>query len=209
MISVRLAPLILGLAATGIAARAAAFDPPQVTANHLYSSATTWSSGRAADGSCYWTGREPEGSLVYAWDQTCQGNADVWGYDTNADGMVDAVLWLANIPQCGGMTIRRWQWYWQGYWTESVYIAQPSPDGSGGCPLNAFVAANGTTCGAAAVPLKHRLDQQYRDFIKQSASNNPLELKQAWHRYNQAVLTFHACRFQLAPQGPPSERVPQ
>jgi hypothetical protein len=211
MSPIRLAPLILGLASAGIASSAAAFDPPQLTASHLYSSGTLLSQGRAADGSCYWSGQEPEGSRVFAWDSTCQGSPDVWGYDTNADGMLDAVIWLANLPQCGGVTIRRWQWYWQGSWSEGVYMAQPTPDGSGACALDSFVSANGATCDAALAAMKQRFDQYYQGFTEQMTNPHPqpLELKGAWHRYNQAALTLHACRLQLAPRGPPDERQPQ
>src|SRR5688572_21143191 len=124
---------------------------PGVSASRYYEPGTTWQKHQSGTSACAWSGREPDGALVYAWetDATCGRIVGAYGYDVNADGAMDLYVW-PNPPSNCGAQIHMWQWTDRGHWTEYI---------SGDCILlttgqhrfvyNYYSAANGVTCTSA------------------------------------------------------------
>src|SRR6202011_3147135 len=107
----------------------------------MYQQGTGWQRSVAADGNCVWSGHQPDGSTVYAWETGCSGTPNVWGYALTNPNQLDAVVWVAYVPACGATVARGWQWYDNGHWAEYVGIRNPNgcaadyySSASGGCP---------------------------------------------------------------------------
>ena len=197
-----------------------------ITPQQLFSAGTAWQ--RFTDNGCYWVGQEPEGSRVYAWEENCNGVVSVWGYDLDARGQLDVVLWLFSDPQCGGQVmIRAWQWFDGGSWAE--YVAVTIAFGNQGCPFtyysspsqgaagfsiqNGVLSANSLACKNQAATMRQRRDNLYRAWVTgwvdaNRVSHPPLvnsqdrlAQKKWWHQYNRANLTFNTCQ-RIAAAGP-------
>lgn len=183
-----------------VAAQAVSF----VTAAQLFEPGTPFTMHQDWGAVCVHAGREPDGALVYAWENQleCRGQAGVWGYDLDGDAMPEVHIWMLVGSDCGAQAIRAWQWSVKGQWSEYV---------TGECVYsetarqhqfvyNYFSAASGGTCQSALGFLKQRNDLEYTNFMQAlpNYNTNRLAVKTAWHRYNQANVTFHACANQLA-----------
>lgn len=163
---------------------------------NLYDQRTTFTKHNDWGSVCIWYGEEPDGTVIYAWEnqQQCGGTVGVYGYDFNRDAKVEVVIWPARDPNCGDQ-IRAWQWYVNGQTSEYV---------RGDClydqaaqryryVVNYFSAPSGVGCNLPFMDKRRR--DAYQTFInlQPTANTNRLNVKIAWHNYNQADLTYKAC----------------
>ena len=200
--------LAVALAVTGIVG---AFVTPSlaaqgdfVTPSQPHQSGTTFVKHEDWGPVCVWYGQEPDGARIYVWEgqATCTGAGTVWGYDLNGDYKLDAAAWPTRDANCGAQ-IRAWQWFVNGKPTEYVTgecIYVPA------ARMYQFVytyfgtISQATSCSAVLGFLETRRDQAYKAFLDlvPTYNANRLNVKIAWHNYNQADLTFKACSRQMA-----------
>ena len=168
--------------------------PPQ----QMFQPGTSWQRSVAADGNCFWTGREPSGSTVYAWENGCNGTPYVWGYALRNPSQLDAVVWTASVAACGGTVARAWQWFDNGAWSEYVGIRDAN-----GCAAD-YYSSPGGGCPANITGFYQRSTAKYRASLQTLTANpaNRAAQEVAWHDYNRANLTFAVCQRQLAAAGP-------
>ena len=198
-IAVSLAAFVL-LSAPPTQRQAAA--QPGVSASRYYEPGTTWQKHQSGTSACAWSGREPDGALVYAWetDATCGRIVGAYGYDVNADGAMDLYVW-PNPPSNCGAQIHIWQWTDRGHWTERV---------NGECirlatgqlhfVYNYYTVVTGATCESALTFLRQRQRDAMTAFnaAAQDYNRNRLAVKALWHAVNKANLTLQACTNALA-----------
>jgi hypothetical protein len=185
--------MMVGLAALVLPAGAEAQGPPQ----KMFDPGTAWQRAVGSDGNCVWSGREPDGATIYAWETGCNGSPNVWGYALTNPNQLDAVVWLANIPACGGTVARAWQWFDNGNWSEYVGIRNPSS-----CALDYYSSRATAGCPATITGLSQRNVQMYKNALPIMAGSDRLAQEKAWHAYNRTSLTFSVCQRQLAAAGP-------
>jgi hypothetical protein len=184
------------------AARPAAAQGPFVSAQQLFEAGTKWTT-YLKDGVCLWRGQEPSGSIVWGWEAQaqCTGVVGIYGYDHNADGMIDVATFPVKDAHCGSY-ISAWQYFVNGAWSEyvrGICVYSPS-SGMYQLSYNYFSTPQQATCASSLSALTARKYQAHNTFLalQPTINTNYLGVKIAWHNKNQAELTWLACKTQLA-----------
>jgi hypothetical protein len=187
--------------------------PPQ----QMFVPGTSWQRAQNPDGSCFFYGQQPQGSVIYAWEDSCTGKINAWGYALDYTNRLDSIVWV-NYTEACGVYSRAWQWYDEGNYAE--YVGMRNVVAS--CTMDYYSGVNklievrrpnnqpslwinpSLGCAPNLTAMSVRRDLAY-DYLKQVlmlTNPNTRDVEKAWHAYNRAIQTFSTCQRQLAAEGP-------